>query len=190
MTLKFISFLFLLFLFGCNRLAPEKIFLTCEGKEVTKNLVSQFPTVYENTDGNRKISLKIEVMRREDLYKKTNSIDPITTEESKNSKAYVATFTGNTELYTKFSEFQTDKGYVTINHTVEGNEQTFKIYKSETIYDGDDKKNAKKKIVIYSFYLDRISGDYVEKQEIFINYSVLPSTVESNGTCKKIDKVI
>ena len=79
MTLKFISFLFLLFLFGCNRLAPEKIFLTCEGKEVTKNLVSQFPTVYENTDGNRKISLKIEVMRREDLYKKTNSIDPITT---------------------------------------------------------------------------------------------------------------
>ena len=190
MTLKFLPFLFLLFLVGCNRFANEKIFLSCEGKEVTKNLVSQFPTVYKNSDSYRKFTLKIETMRREDLYKKTNRIDPITTEESKNSKSYVATFTGNSELYTKFTEQLIDNGHVIINHDVSGNEQSFKIFKSETVYEAKDKKKPTNKVVIYNFNLDRISGDFSEKEETFINYSVLPSTVESKGTCKKIDKVI
>lgn len=187
--MKILYLLLLVSLVGCNSNTSEKIYLSCDGNAEIKKLISQFPTVYETDKEIRKFTLKIEILRRQDLYRKTNRVDPITTVESKNSKAFTATFTGNAELYSKFEEYGTENGFVTINHNVDGNEQSLKIYKSETTYDKDDLKKANKKIAIYNFVLDRISGDFSEKEETYIDYSVLPNTVDVKGNCKKVDKV-
>ena len=89
--MKILYLLLLVLLVGCNSNTSEKIYLSCDGIAEIKKLISQFPTVYETDKEIRKFTLKIEILRREDLYRKTNRVDPITTVESKNSKVFTAT---------------------------------------------------------------------------------------------------
>jgi len=178
----------LVLLVGCNFNTSEIIYLSCDGNVTSNKLISEFPTVFKTESFQKKFTIVVNVMRREDLFKKYKMVDPVVTNESKNSKEYVVKMSGEPEIYTNYSDFMTDGGLEISNHDVFGDIQKLKVKKSETSFSRNKNKFIKK-MVIYDFELDRISGDFFEKEETYIDNFVIPSTVDVKGSCKKTDKI-